>query len=128
VAPGGGPLLGAELAGDRFINRVRSKQPFTFAIQEDRAAAALRMFLAPEPGVEFPGGRDADTAREEPLGFDQGVARIRSERDEGVEGIVFPDGLAVLGRPDVEEVEGVIWDPFWGGFRPVLEWRWRSRP
>lgn len=123
--PRSGLTLGHDPAGGELSGGPRPQQAFTFALQEDRAASALGLFLSPAGEGRLPGRRDPDVA--EPLDYDKGIARIRSERGEGMEGAIFPDGLAVLGDVHVPHVQTVVWDGYSGSFQPIIDGSWRDR-
>lgn len=109
-----------------FTGGPEPEQPVNFAIQEDRAAEALRRFLAPAGEVDAPAYRVRIGDAGERLGFGRGIERIAAERGEGTEGAIFPDGFAVIGTALEAQAELVFWDGFKGVFRPVVE-GWRDR-
>lgn len=123
--PGSGVTLGPDPGGRWLLGGPRPQQDFTFAIQEDRAAQALGLFLAASGETRFPGDRDADFG--EFIAYDKGMSRVRSERGEGLEGVIFPDGLAVLGDVIVPRMEPVFWDGYSGNFQPIIGGAWRAR-
>ena len=101
-------------------------QPFSFAIREDRASEALRQFLLPAgeaPALEY---RVPIDGIGDGLSYSRGIERIASERGEGAEGAIFPDGFAVISATHQPKAEAVFWDGFEGLFRPMVE-GWRER-
>ncbi len=130
VHPEGGARIGPDPGADWLWRGPRPKQPLSFAIQEDRAAAALARFLEPATRPERPGREDQpspDVGSPEPIGYDRGVSRIGSERGEGTAGVIFPDGFAVLGKVQVPQVEDVFWDGVAGRFAPIVDATWQDR-
>lgn len=95
-------------------------QSFSFAIQEDRAAEALRQFLQPAGEADAPAYRARIGARSEGLSFGPGVERIAAELGEGANGAIFPDGLAVISAARQPQAEAVFWDGYEGSFRPLV--------
>ncbi len=102
------------------------EQPVSFAIQEDRAVAALRRFLPPAREADARVYRIPFDEAGDSLGFKRGIERIAAERGEGAEGAIFPDGFAVIGALREPPAELVFWDGYEGVFRPLVD-GWRDR-